>query len=91
MHLKEGKIAKNLKILRVDPERLLVGLDGLVVLAIGSVEQAIHVPADVRSIVVDEEAINCKLVSEIEVKVKYLQQCTYIELVRMDWLTSYLA
>ena len=64
LHLKEGKVAKNLKILRIDPERLLVGLDGLVVLAIGTVEQAIHVPANVRSVLVGEERE--KLVSAIE-------------------------
>ena len=45
--MQQGEIAKNLEVLLVDLQRLLVGFDCLVIVAIGSVEEAVNVPTDV--------------------------------------------
>ena len=49
MDLKQGHVAEDLEVLGIDAQGLLVGLDGFGVVAGGAVEEAVDVPAYVRS------------------------------------------
>ena len=46
LYLQHGQISQDLQVIRINSECLLVSLDGFIVIVIVTMQQAVHVPAN---------------------------------------------